>query len=406
MGIEPFLVGSAVDCVLGPAARPPAVLEVQGAVRAHRRSSWSRSATPYPRRARAHLLPPVGCSDCAKTGYKGRLALHEVMAVTDDDRAAHRRARVRDQDHAGRDRGGHAHAARGRPAQGRAWASPRSTRSSASSPERGAEPPPARTAYDDRAAGLKQTRSRRPMPRARTPETTRALRTRSRSWRPRRTPECPRPAAYPAPTGYPAPEYAAPEYPAPAYPAPTSDTAVPDYAPPAPVEASAPTTYPGSHSAPRRPRLPPTTAPAGYPAGACARSHARRVPPRARARARGRERARPRRAGVPRRLRGAVVSHGRASTEQSEREDDFSLVDALTIDARAGRLRPAPDDRCHADDPHLGIACRARRLPGAHAAGDPARHVRDHHPGASARSSRRASSSTSPTPLPGRPASA
>jgi type IV pilus assembly protein PilB len=30
------------------------------------------------------LYRPVGCSACSKTGYKGRLALHEVMAVTED----------------------------------------------------------------------------------------------------------------------------------------------------------------------------------------------------------------------------------------------------------------------------------------------------------------------------------
>jgi type IV pilus assembly protein PilB len=30
------------------------------------------------------LYRPVGCSACSKTGYKGRLALHEVMAVSED----------------------------------------------------------------------------------------------------------------------------------------------------------------------------------------------------------------------------------------------------------------------------------------------------------------------------------
>ena len=30
------------------------------------------------------LFRPAGCSVCAKTGYKGRLALHEVMAVTEE----------------------------------------------------------------------------------------------------------------------------------------------------------------------------------------------------------------------------------------------------------------------------------------------------------------------------------
>jgi len=30
------------------------------------------------------LFRPVGCSVCAKTGYKGRLALHEVMLVSEE----------------------------------------------------------------------------------------------------------------------------------------------------------------------------------------------------------------------------------------------------------------------------------------------------------------------------------
>jgi twitching motility protein PilT len=138
--------------------------------------------------------------------------------------------------------------------------------------------------------------------------------------------------AYPAPAGYPAPEYpaspeyaapeqAVPAYPAPAYPAPTADTAVPDYAPPASVEASAATTYPGSHSAPEAPAYEP---PAAYPAAPAAflpepepELVAETVPDPAEQ--------------APAPAPGAVVSHGRATTEQSEREGDFSLVDALTI---------------------------------------------------------------------------
>jgi len=79
MGIEPFLVGSAVDCVL--------------AQRLARRLC-SKCKEPYQPSAEAlvtarfpwqegedlpTLYRPLGCSACAKTGYKGRLALHEVM---------------------------------------------------------------------------------------------------------------------------------------------------------------------------------------------------------------------------------------------------------------------------------------------------------------------------------------
>jgi len=30
------------------------------------------------------LYRPVGCTSCSNTGYRGRLALHEVMTVTED----------------------------------------------------------------------------------------------------------------------------------------------------------------------------------------------------------------------------------------------------------------------------------------------------------------------------------
>ena len=84
MGIEPFLVGSALDSVLAQrlARRlcerckepyEPSEPELVAA-----RFPWL-PGEPVPLLHRA-----VGCSGCAKTGYKGRLALHEVMTVTED----------------------------------------------------------------------------------------------------------------------------------------------------------------------------------------------------------------------------------------------------------------------------------------------------------------------------------
>jgi type IV pilus assembly protein PilB len=84
MGIEPFLVGSALDAVL--------------AQRLARRlcPKCKESYTPTPEFMTASRFPwqdgqpmpelfrPVGCSACAKTGYKGRLALHEVMVVSEE----------------------------------------------------------------------------------------------------------------------------------------------------------------------------------------------------------------------------------------------------------------------------------------------------------------------------------
>ena len=83
MGIEPFLVGSALDAVLAQrlcrslcdrckeAYQPePAELDQVG-------FPWDVEQGP------PTLYRPVGCSKCANTGYRGRMALHEVMTVTE-----------------------------------------------------------------------------------------------------------------------------------------------------------------------------------------------------------------------------------------------------------------------------------------------------------------------------------
>src|SRR3954451_1206526 len=84
MGIEPFLVGSALDAVVAQrlARRlcnkckepyTPSPEEMAAA-----RFPWM-PGEPLP-----ELMRPVGCVTCSKTGYRGRLALHEVMRVTEE----------------------------------------------------------------------------------------------------------------------------------------------------------------------------------------------------------------------------------------------------------------------------------------------------------------------------------
>jgi len=84
MGIEPFLVGSALDCVVAqrlarrlcdrcktPDVRDPAEL-------AHLRFSAGLDIqAPV-------LYKPAGCSSCSNTGYRGRIAVHEVMTVSEE----------------------------------------------------------------------------------------------------------------------------------------------------------------------------------------------------------------------------------------------------------------------------------------------------------------------------------
>ncbi|MDR1294628.1 MAG: Flp pilus assembly complex ATPase component TadA [Bifidobacteriaceae bacterium] len=84
MGIEPFLVGVAVDCVVAQRlvrrlcqrcrenyAPTEAELRIMGFADAQVGGEGAPDA----------LYRPVGCPACAHTGYRGRLALHEVMPV-------------------------------------------------------------------------------------------------------------------------------------------------------------------------------------------------------------------------------------------------------------------------------------------------------------------------------------
>ncbi len=84
MGIEPFLVASAADAVLAQRlarklcgkckeAYVPTEQELEAA-----RFPWE------PGQELPKLFRAVGCTSCGNTGYKGRMALHEVMTVTEE----------------------------------------------------------------------------------------------------------------------------------------------------------------------------------------------------------------------------------------------------------------------------------------------------------------------------------
>ncbi len=84
MGIEPFLVGSSTDAVLAQRlvrrlcewckqSYRPAREELDGA-------GWPRQDLGEP----TQLWRAVGCRSCSNTGYRGRLAVNEVMPVSEE----------------------------------------------------------------------------------------------------------------------------------------------------------------------------------------------------------------------------------------------------------------------------------------------------------------------------------
>jgi type IV pilus assembly protein PilB len=84
MGIEPFLVGSAVDCVV--AQRLARLLCTECKRRTTIKSEVMR-ANGFNVGLDLEAYEPVGCARCGGSGYKGRIGLYEVMWVSDTIRS-------------------------------------------------------------------------------------------------------------------------------------------------------------------------------------------------------------------------------------------------------------------------------------------------------------------------------
>jgi type IV pilus assembly protein PilB len=84
MGIEPFLVGSSLDCVM---AQRLARRLCQWCKESYAPTRSELGAARWPFgyiEAPSELWRAGGCRSCAETGYRGRIALHEVMPVSEE----------------------------------------------------------------------------------------------------------------------------------------------------------------------------------------------------------------------------------------------------------------------------------------------------------------------------------
>jgi type IV pilus assembly protein PilB len=81
MGVEPFLVGSALECVV--AQRLVRKL-CDKCKEKYYETDYVLDGLGYPKSYTRELYKPVGCSHCSNTGYRGRIAVHEVMHVDDE----------------------------------------------------------------------------------------------------------------------------------------------------------------------------------------------------------------------------------------------------------------------------------------------------------------------------------
>lgn len=86
MGIEPFLVSSALDCIL---AQRLARRLCERCKQAYQPSEAELREVGWPMHELEGgewptFFKNVGCAVCGRTGYKGRLAIHEVMIVSEE----------------------------------------------------------------------------------------------------------------------------------------------------------------------------------------------------------------------------------------------------------------------------------------------------------------------------------
>ncbi|MGH9300695.1 MAG: GspE/PulE family protein [Acidimicrobiales bacterium] len=84
MGVEPFLVASALDCIVAQRlarrlcdrckqAYAPSMSDLSGL-------GWADDVVD----GGEEIFRPVGCATCSRTGYQGRFAIHEVLTVSEE----------------------------------------------------------------------------------------------------------------------------------------------------------------------------------------------------------------------------------------------------------------------------------------------------------------------------------
>ncbi|MDD2857404.1 MAG: GspE/PulE family protein [Candidatus Nanopelagicales bacterium] len=83
MGIEPFLVSSALACTTSQRLARRLCLSCRRPV-GKSAAELAAVGFEYPAGVQPTFFEPVGCSSCAHTGYQGRMGLHEVMPMSEE----------------------------------------------------------------------------------------------------------------------------------------------------------------------------------------------------------------------------------------------------------------------------------------------------------------------------------
>jgi len=84
MGVETYLVGSAIDCVVAQRLARQLCTRCR---EVYRPTPAQLAEAGFPEESWTdikELFRPKGCASCVKTGFRGRLGLYEVMPVTEE----------------------------------------------------------------------------------------------------------------------------------------------------------------------------------------------------------------------------------------------------------------------------------------------------------------------------------
>jgi type IV pilus assembly protein PilB len=84
MGVEPFLVGSALDCIVAQRLARRLCTKCRESYVPEAAELATLRWDPGAQDELPHLFRPVGCGFCGRTGFYGRFAIHEVLLVTEE----------------------------------------------------------------------------------------------------------------------------------------------------------------------------------------------------------------------------------------------------------------------------------------------------------------------------------
>jgi type IV pilus assembly protein PilB len=84
MGVEPYLVASAIDCLVAQRLLRKLCTKCKERYKPDRTDLSEAGFPEFLWEEIDELFRPVGCTACARTGYRGRLAIYEVMTVTEE----------------------------------------------------------------------------------------------------------------------------------------------------------------------------------------------------------------------------------------------------------------------------------------------------------------------------------